>query len=104
MCRDKEIVHYLSKLGYRIGIAGKIHVSLEKVFPFEKVEGIEWHCVSLTAGFDDAELCKFINRDRSQPFCLVAALIVPHIPWTVGDFIPFYSMATKPFPLFGRYP
>lgn len=26
-----------------------------------------------------------MTRDDSQPFCLVAGLVVPHVPWTVGD-------------------
>ena len=49
------------------------------------VEGIERNCVSETANYDDRELSKFITRDKKQPFCLVAALVVPHIPWTVGN-------------------
>jgi len=28
---------------------------------------------------------EFITMDRSKPFCIIAALVVPHIPWTVGD-------------------
>ena len=37
----KSIVHYLGEEGYRVGIAGKIHVSPQEVFPFELVDGIE---------------------------------------------------------------
>ena len=81
----KSIVHYLGDLGYRIGLAGKVHASPREVFPFEMVEGIERNCVSKTANYDDRELSEFISRDKKQPFCLVAALVVPHIPWTVGD-------------------
>jgi len=81
----RSIVNYLGNIGYRIGISGKIHASPREVFPFEIVEGIERDCVSETAHYDDRELSEFISRDKKQAFCLVAALVVPHIPWTVGD-------------------
>jgi N-sulfoglucosamine sulfohydrolase len=80
-----SIVQYLGDLGYRTGIAGKVHASPREIFNFEMVEGLERDCVSETAGFDIQELKEFIMRDEKQPFCLVAALVVPHIPWTVGD-------------------
>ena len=81
----RSIVQYLEDLGYRTGLAGKVHATPEEVFPFEMVEGIERNCVSVTADFEISGLRKFISRDDKQPFCLVAALVVPHIPWTVGD-------------------
>jgi len=37
----KSIVHYLSDLGYRVGISGKVHVGPDKVFPFENVNGLK---------------------------------------------------------------
>lgn len=81
----KSMVHHFNKLGYRTGIAGKVHVSPKEVFPFEYVEGIEGRSVSETAGFDLDGVSGFINRDPDQPFSLISALVVPHIPWTVGD-------------------
>jgi N-sulfoglucosamine sulfohydrolase len=87
----KSIVHHLGKLGYRVGIAGKIHATPQAVFPFEEVEGLERDCVSETAEFDDTGMAEFIMRDKKQPFCLIVGLVVPHLPWTVGDpshFIP----------------
>lgn len=81
----KSIVHHLGDLGYRVGIAGKIHVSPQEIFPFEKVEGLERDCGSKTAKYDPSGLKMFINQDKNQPFCLVVALVVPHVPWTVGD-------------------
>jgi len=80
----ESIVQHLGRLGYRTGIAGKVHASPRSVFPFEMVEGIERDCVSETAEYDDSELKSFITRSN-DPFCLVTALVVPHIPWTVGD-------------------
>jgi N-sulfoglucosamine sulfohydrolase len=80
----ESIVQVLGRMGYRTGIAGKVHADPRSVFPFEMVEGIERNCVSETAEYDDRELATFITRN-DDPFCLVAALVVPHIPWTVGD-------------------
>lgn len=81
----KSIVHYLGELGYRTGLAGKIHANPRTVFPFEMVEGLERDCVATTAGFDTGETEKFITRDDDNPFCMIAALVVPHVPWSVGD-------------------
>jgi N-sulfoglucosamine sulfohydrolase len=81
----KSIVQYLGDLGYRTGIAGKVHASPKEVFPFEMVEGVERNCVSVTANYDAEKLREFITKDKKQAFCLVTALVVPHIPWTVGD-------------------
>jgi N-sulfoglucosamine sulfohydrolase len=81
----QSIVQAMGALGYRVGIAGKVHASPREVFPFEMVEGIERDCVSETAGFELGGVREFITRDSVQPFCLVTALVVPHIPWTVGD-------------------
>ncbi|KPL08811.1 MAG: heparan N-sulfatase [Bacteroides sp. SM23_62] len=81
----RSIVQYLGELGYRTGLAGKVHADPREVFPFEMVEGFERNCVSETVEFDTREVKEFINRDNKQPFCLVTALVVPHIPWTVGD-------------------
>ncbi len=80
-----SIVQYFDNYGYRTGIAGKVHASPKSVFPFEKVEGVERNCVSVTAEYDSKGLADFVNRSDKDPFCLIAALVVPHIPWTVGD-------------------
>ncbi|WP_163326062.1 sulfatase family protein [Draconibacterium mangrovi] len=81
----QSIVQYLGELDYRVGIAGKVHADPRSVYPFEMVEGVEGNCVSQTAQYDAAGLKEFMARDEEQPFCLVTALVVPHIPWTVGD-------------------
>ena len=80
-----SIVQHLGELGYRTGLSGKKHANPPEVFPFEAVEGIEGDCVSETAGFELENVREFMTRDKKQPFCFVAALVVPHIPWTVGD-------------------
>lgn len=81
----KSICHYLGDLGYRVGIAGKIHVVPESVFPFEKVAGFQRNCVAPTADHDCSAIGEFMGRDPEQPFCLVVALVVPHVVWTAGD-------------------
>jgi len=81
----RSLPHFLGNLGYRVGIAGKVHVSPRKCYPFEMVEGVERGCVSPTAKFDPKPLQAFMGRDKTQPFCLVVALTLPHVVWTVGD-------------------
>ena len=81
----KSICHYLGDLGYRVGIAGKVHVTPRQCFPFEMVDGFERGCVSQTARADCTGIEQFMGREGDQPFCMVVALVVPHVVWTVGD-------------------
>ena len=81
----KSIVHYLGDLGYRVGIAGKVHVLPRDSFPFELVDGFERGCVSPTAKHECSGIRRFMGRDAEEPFCLVVGLVVPHVVWTVGD-------------------
>lgn len=81
----QSIVHYLGDMNYRVGITGKVHADPREVYPFEIVEGVEDNCVSKTAKYDAAGMREFMARNKEQPFCMVTALVVPHIPWTVGD-------------------
>ena len=81
----KSIVHHLGDRGYRVGIAGKVHVTPRGSFPFEMVGGFERGCVKATADHECSGIRKFMTRDDDQPFCLVVALVVPHVVWTVGD-------------------
>ncbi|MHC4250840.1 MAG: sulfatase-like hydrolase/transferase, partial [Planctomycetota bacterium] len=37
--------HHLRKVGYRVGLAGKVHVRPAKVYPFDKVPGFDPNCV-----------------------------------------------------------
>ena len=81
----KSICHYLGELNYRVGIAGKVHVTPQRSFPFEMVPGFERNCVSKTAKHECSGIRRFMNRDPKRPFCLVVGLVVPHVVWTVGD-------------------
>ena len=82
----KSLPQYLSPLGYRVGIAGKVHVKPEQAFPFLKVSGFDPSCVrDPTQAHDLSEASQFMNEQAEQPFCLVVALVDPHVPWVMGD-------------------
>ena len=75
---------HMQKLGYRVGIAGKVHVKPDSAFPFENVPGFDPNCVrDPTRSHDLAGVSDFFFS--SQPFCLVVALVEPHVPWVMGD-------------------
>ncbi|TWT67165.1 sulfatase family protein [Allorhodopirellula solitaria] len=77
---------YLGELGYRVGIAGKVHVKPESAFPFETVGGYDGNCVrDPTQAHDISEAKEFVTRKDDEPFCLVVALVEPHVPWVMGD-------------------
>ncbi len=76
---------HLGKLGYRVGLAGKVHVLPQVAFPFETVDGFDKSCVRKpTRPHELASTREFIGRDEG-PFCLVVALVEPHVPWVMGD-------------------
>ena len=77
---------HLGRLGYRVGIAGKVHVKPQSAFPFEMVGGFDPNCVrnpTKPHAFDNVR--EFVSRDSTEPFCLVIALVEPHVPWVMGD-------------------
>lgn len=77
---------YLGQFGYRVGIAGKVHVLPEEAFPFESIGGYDGNCVrNPTLTHDMSEARNFVNRSDDEPFCLVVALVEPHVPWVMGD-------------------
>jgi uncharacterized sulfatase len=87
-CRPgtRSLPQHLAPLGYRTGIAGKVHVLPEESFPFENVSGFDPNAVRApTRTHDLAGVREFMSRDRDQPFCLVVALVEPHVPWVMGD-------------------
>lgn len=76
----------LGARGYRVGIAGKVHVSPRTAFPFENVGGFDPNCVRRPTRTHDLQpIREFMSRDKRQPFCLVVALVEPHVPWVMGD-------------------
>jgi uncharacterized sulfatase len=82
----RSMPHVLEPLGYRVGLAGKVHVAPPKVFAFEKIEGFDPNCVRNPTRPHQLEgIREFMSRDNQQPFCLVVALVEPHVPWVMGD-------------------
>ena len=78
--------HHLKGLGYRVGLAGKVHVKPAKVFPFESVGGFDASCVrNPTKPHNTQGIGRFMGSNQDQPFCLVIALVEPHVPWVMGD-------------------
>ena len=78
--------HHLKPLGYRVGLAGKVHVQPAKVFPFESIGGFDKSCVrNPTQPHDVQHIRRFMTERKDQPFCLVVALVEPHVPWVMGD-------------------
>ncbi len=78
--------HHLGGLGYRVGLAGKVHVKPADAFPFTKVDGFEPGCVrNPTRPHDLGPTRRFLAADARRPFCLVVALVEPHVPWVMGD-------------------
>jgi N-sulfoglucosamine sulfohydrolase len=78
--------HHLGTLGYRVGLAGKVHVLPQKAFPFTSVRGFDANCVrNPTKPHNLQGITRFMGKDQDQPFCLVVALVEPHVPWVMGD-------------------
>jgi uncharacterized sulfatase len=78
--------HHLKSLGYRVGLAGKVHVKPARVFLFEKVGGFDASCVrNPTKPHDTRHIRRFMGDVQGRPFCLVVALVEPHVPWVMGD-------------------
>ena len=86
MPETKSMPHHLRKLGYRVGLAGKVHVLPKRAFPFEQVAGFDASCVrEPTQTHDLSGAAEFMSRSVGEPFCLVVALVEPHVPWVMGD-------------------
>ncbi|WP_071790504.1 sulfatase [Sphingobacterium deserti] len=80
----KSVAHYLSDLGYRVGLSGKDHVTKPtSSFPFTIVPGFETNCVAETDEYFLDSIADFIQDEG--PYCLFLMSINPHAPWTVGN-------------------
>ena len=81
-----SLPQHLRPLGYRVGLTGKTHVKPADSFPFETVKGFDPNCVNdPTVPHDLAGIREFMTRRADEPFCLVVALVEPHVPWVMGD-------------------
>ncbi|HSU54788.1 MAG TPA: sulfatase [Candidatus Dormibacteraeota bacterium] len=82
----RSLPTYLKARGYRVGIAGKIDVTPKDCYPFEEVPGFERNCVdNPTKPHTLNGVREFMSRKAGEPFCLVVALVEPHVPWVMGD-------------------
>jgi len=82
----QSLPHHLGRLGYRVGLAGKVHVTPQDVFPFESVPGFTPNCTAEPTPPHSLDgVREFMTRKKDQPFCLVVALVEPHVPWVMGD-------------------
>jgi len=78
--------HHLRSEDYRVGIAGKVHVAPKDVFPFTEVEGFDGNAVrNPTRPHELQGIRQFMAGSKDEPFCLVVALVEPHVPWVMGD-------------------
>lgn len=82
----RSIVHHLGDLGYRVGIAGKLHIKPKESFPFEEIAGFPENCVMQeTPPHSMDGIREFVTRSDEQPYCLVITSVFPHAPHTEGD-------------------
>ncbi len=82
----KSMPHHLGALGYRVGLAGKVHVKPKSAFPFQRISGFDSSCVrSPTQPHNLTGTKDFFTQNSEQPFCLIVALTEPHAPWVMGD-------------------
>jgi len=77
----KSVAHYLTPLGYRVGLSGKMHIATEEEFPFEKVG----QNPDIDNNFPDIEAFISDNTDKNSPFALFICSQEPHTPWNKGD-------------------
>lgn len=83
----ESLPDYLRPLGYRVGLAGKVHVKPEDVYDFDMLVGFDGNCVrNPTQPHNMDAIMEYMSATRKgQPFCLVVALVEPHVPWVMGD-------------------
>ncbi|MCH7919258.1 MAG: sulfatase [Planctomycetes bacterium] len=82
----RSMPQHLRPLGYRVGLAGKVHVKPQASFPFKRVSGFDVNCVrNPTQPHNLDGIRRFMKGDGAKPFCLVVALVEPHVPWVMGD-------------------
>lgn len=82
----KSLPHYLQREGYRVVIAGKIHMAPLANFPFEHIgkefgqyEPIENRLDRKKETVNAIEA--HFRSPAPQPLCLIVAPWVPHVPW-----------------------
>jgi N-sulfoglucosamine sulfohydrolase len=83
-----SVVQYMHALGYRVAIAGKLHVGPQHVFSFERISktnvpepGFEAHPgLNYDLSLDPVDTW-LSNQEKDQPFMLIVADHSPHVVW-----------------------
>jgi N-sulfoglucosamine sulfohydrolase len=86
--RTQSLVQYLQPMGYRVAIAGKLHVGPEDVFSFERISksnviepGHEKQ-PGLNYDLNLAPVDKWLSQQQpNKPFMLIVADHSPHVVW-----------------------
>ncbi len=83
----QSLPDFLRPLGYKVGIAGKVHVKPEDVYDFDMVPGFDGNCVrNPTQPHNTEAISEYMSAaKKGNPFCLVVALTEPHVPWVMGE-------------------
>jgi N-sulfoglucosamine sulfohydrolase len=82
----RSLPDHLKAFGYRVGLAGKSHVQPDQSYAFESVPGFDENCVRRPTQTHQLNgIREFMSRNAAEPFCLVVALVEPHVPWVMGD-------------------
>ncbi len=84
----QSLVQYLQPMGYRVAIAGKLHVGPEDVFPFERISKTNvvepGHEKQLGLNYDlnFEPVDKWLSQQQqNKPFMLIVADHSPHVVW-----------------------
>ena len=82
----KNVVDYLTTLGYRVGLTGKLHFKLG-ASQFAKIEGFPAGSNSSAAEYSLDGVRGFITKARAEkaPFCVFICSIHAHHPWDLGS-------------------
>ena len=84
----KSLPFYLKPLGYRVGLVGKTHFGPAANFPFEypgQEPGADIGDENAEKELNYAAAEQFMDRDKTQPYCLIVTPHEPHEPWNKGD-------------------
>jgi uncharacterized sulfatase len=84
----RSLVHYMQAAGYKVAIAGKLHVGPEKVFSFERIArtnvpepGFEAK-PGLNYDLSMEPVDRWLSdQNKDQPFLLIVADHSPHVVW-----------------------
>lgn len=78
----KTLPVYMKTRGYRVGLVGKTHFGPAKQYPYERLGALP-KTPKTKANLKKTEA--FVQRDPTQPFCLVVCSSDAHGPWNRGD-------------------